>query len=674
MLRRVIGSIVVIVLFASFLSPPLRAQYAAEDIVCPSGYKVIKVAESNRVTEPFRLTFDAAGNLIAGGYGFMFFKVDPNGSPEVLGKTRKYNIDPLEVEPAPDGTYVIRSWITAPVVLYELYKFTAPNTYERVITAASIQAIGRDKHGWFYALLRQDTGSPAAVVRYDANYVPVETITLAAGGIFDFGFNAQNDLFVLVGRQPGVPGFCVLKIPSGSNGIPGPEDPQEIFASGLTDANSMAVDEAGNVYVDIYTRTETNGFSAYYFVQLTKIRADGSVEAGFGPELPQLGGLACRDGFIYASEWARGVVSRIDLATGQKTDFTKDYGLEAAGPIAFDANDDLYTHSFRQLRLLRLNHDGSFSQVGAGTGYAQTIASDGVYFYLGSADLVGPNGNQILRIEPGTGAATVLATGLGGWRTVTIDSFGRLILCSSVNEAGSLYRADIIDLMTGVATPYVTGLNRSKGMLFDSSQNIYLSSGMGDGIKKVALAKDYDPPRDLFDEPLFYDLRSGDPFPPAINYFAVSRQEEVFIPRAETGDVLMGDPSGNVEVLAQGFVSLFSATIDKYGGLYLSDGGNGIFKIVHERWTVPAVAGLKDALIEEIAASSLSKGVKTGLTKILAGVDESLLRGNRTAAIEALAGFKYAVNALAGKKIPPALAANWATRAGAFIRALKELD
>ena len=131
----------------------------------------------------------------------------------------------------------------------------------------------------------------------------------------------------------------------------------------------------------------------------------------------------------------------MDLATLEKSDFTEDFGLDAAGPIAFDVNDDLYTHSFRPMKLFRMDEDRSFSQVGAGTGYAQSIACDGVYFYLASADGVGSNGNQILRIDPVSGATDVMATRLGGWRTVTFDAYGRLILCSIVNSSASLYRA-----------------------------------------------------------------------------------------------------------------------------------------------------------------------------------------------------------------------------------------
>ncbi len=671
MFKKPVGLGVTLILLATFLSPPAQAQYRAEDIFVPPGYKVIKVAESNKIVEPYRLTFDSAGNLIAGGYGFVFFKVDPNGDINLLGKTRKFNIDPVEVEPAPDGSYLIRSFtLTA---LNQVYRSTAPDSYVKVIEENYISAIGYDRRGNFYAAFWDPSVPSVVIVRYDGNYAPTERIYLSQG-VIDFVFDTQNNLFVLQPRAAGFPGYVILKIPAGENGIPDATDPQGVFASGLTDANNMAIDDQGNIYTDAYVRRETDGFSVSHVFRLEKTHADGSVEREFGPELPQPGGLACEDGFIYISEWFRGVITRMDLATLEKSDFTEDFGLDAAGPIAFDVNDDLYTHSFRPMKLFRMNEDRSFSQVGAGTGYAQSIACDGVYFYLASADGVGSNGNQILRIDPVSGATDVMATRLGGWRTVTFDAYGRLILCSIVNSSASLYRADIIDLASGVATPYVTGLQREKGMVFDSRQNIYISTTRGDGIKKVALDENYDPPRDLSGEPVFYDLTLGDPIPPMISFFTVNAQEEVFIPRYDAGDVLVGDKGGNVQALAQGFITPGSVTIDRYGALYISDTGNGIFKIVHERWTVPAVIKLKEALIEEIRASGVPQGNKTSLIKILFSVDESLLKNNRKAAIGTLAAFRSAVLALAGKKIPLELATDWMNRAAALIKALSELD
>lgn len=671
MFRKVSCLIGVFLFCTIFLSPALRAQYRAEDIICPPGYKVIKVAESNRITEPYRLTFDSSGNLVAGTYGFMFFKVDPDGGVEILGKTRKQLIGPQEVEPATDGTYLIRSWLWPPG-LHEVYKFTPPDSYDKVIGAYAIGAIGYDRIGNFYAALRQESTSPWMIVRYDADYSPIEITTLTTS-VRDFVFDADNNLFMLMPSAS--LGYTIREISAGENGIPGPEDPLTIFAWGLTAANNMAIDDAGNFYTDAYIRTETNGFSAYDIFQLEKTHPSGYVEKGFGPELPRPGGLACRGGFIYVSEWARNVVSKIDLTTLEKTDFTEDFGLAGAGPIAFDVNDDLYTHVFREYRLLRMNLDGSFSQVGAGTGYAQSIATDGTYFYLGSSDTVGSNGNQILRVDPLSGTTDVLAMHLGGWRGVTFDSFGRLVLCAIINETANLYRADIINLQDGTATPYVTGLhNKGRGMAFDARQNIYLVEGIGDGVKKVALDKDYSPARDLSGEPLFYDLRSNDPVPPTIYFIAVNDEEEVFIPRMDTGDVLIGDKAGNVDVLAQGLTMPTNVTIDKYGALFVSDMGNGIFKIIHERWTIPAVIKLKEAIIEEIRASAIPQGTKTSLIKILASVDESLLRGNRVAAIEVFAAFQKAVAAQAGRKIPVDLARRWTDRSSALIRSLRELD
>jgi len=660
-------------LASAFFPSSVWAQYRAEDISVPPGYKVIKVAESNRITEPYRLAFDSSGNLISGSFGFMFFKVDPVGGVGILGKSRKYTIVPGEVEPAPGGAYVIRSLVYEKGK--EVYRFTPPDGYVKVLEANNISAIGYDRLGNFYAALQETNTSLFTVVRYDADFLPAETTMMTGRIIVDFCFDAQKNLYVLQRGTTGDPAFRILKVPAGDNGIPGPEDTPVVFAQDLSWAYNMAIDDAGNIFTDAYIRTDVNGFSAYEVFRLEKTDSTGRVVGKFGPELPRPGGLAYRDGFIYVSEWARNVVSRIDLTTGEKADFTEDFGLAAAGPVAFDVNDNLYTHVFREYRLLRMNEDGSFSQVGEGTGYAQSIASDGTYFYLGSSPLVGSNGNQILRIEPLSGTTEVMATKLGGWRLVTFDSFGRLVLCSIINEIQNQFRADIIDRNTEpwTATPYVTGLhNKGRGLAFDARQNLYAVEGIGDGIKKVALFKDM--PRDISLDPLFYDLRPYDPVPPTIYFIAVNDEEEVFIPRIDSGDVLLGNKDGHLDFLARGLINPTTVTIDKYGALFISDSGNGIFKIVHERWTVPAVIKLNETLLAEIRLSAVVSGTKDSLVSKLKNADKRLNEHRVTPAIQELEAFVNEVRAQSGKKIPSDLAARWITAAKKIIQALREID
>jgi len=109
---------------------------------------VTKIAETNRVVDPYRLTFDANGNLIAGSYNYMIYSIDPLGEVTVIGKTRKYNVNPLEVEPIPGSSgYVIRGQSVDSSGHPAVYKFTRPDTYEKLFESPMINAIGFDKLG-----------------------------------------------------------------------------------------------------------------------------------------------------------------------------------------------------------------------------------------------------------------------------------------------------------------------------------------------------------------------------------------------------------------------------------------------------------------------------------------------------------------------------------------------
>ncbi len=87
MSKKVFCFLPVFVFFAAFLSPLLEAQYRAEDITVPPGHEVTKIAETNRAVDPYRLTFDSNGNLIAGSYNYMILAIDPS----VVRLTLLYN-------------------------------------------------------------------------------------------------------------------------------------------------------------------------------------------------------------------------------------------------------------------------------------------------------------------------------------------------------------------------------------------------------------------------------------------------------------------------------------------------------------------------------------------------------------------------------------------------------
>lgn len=691
-MKKIIGLMVVLVCGAMLVSPPLRAQYRAEDIVVPPGYEVTKVAETNRVVDPFRLTLDAKGHLIAGSYNYLIYDIDPLGVVKVIGKTRKYNFNPLEVEPVPGSeAYVIRGYPVDGAGNPAVYKFTSPDTYEKLFESPSINAIGFDKLGNFYAVVR---GAPvpdsnplryySLVNRYDHAFHFVETTWTFEWFISDFGFDGQNNLYMLVpGSRGSFDEGVIIKLFAGVDGIPGPQSQVDYWAAWeLTAARDIAVEEHGNLIIDEYLHTNTDGNSSYDVFRLTIILAGGTVRRDLpSPSFFNPHGLAFEDGRLYVSEMDRGVVSKVvQFGTDQKTDFTGDTGISSPGAVAFDADDRLYTHSFRQLKLFRLNPDGSYSQVGPGTGYSQQIASDGTSFYLGSSPTLSGAERQILKIDPASGTTGVIASGndnVKGYRSLAFDAYGQLILNTEIDVNQNLYGADIIDLSTGTPTPYVTGLhNKGRDIQFDNDQNFYFVEGIGTGIKKVHLMPEYPAPFDVSIEPLFYDLNPGGaPFPPTVYFFCVNPLlQEVFIPQMDSGDILFGDSSGNVEPFARGFLFPTHITFDKYGALFISDAGNGIFKIVYRGWTIPAIVELKDKLLNEIRQSQIADGIKNSLVKKLTNVDRFLDGGNLVPAINLLNAFENEVLALTGTKIPMELAEAWIKKVGDLVRALEEIE
>lgn len=685
---RITGSLVVAV---ALVAPVVQAQYKAEDILVPPGYEVTKIAETNRVVDPFRLTFDADGNLIAGSYNYMIYSIDPLGEVTVIGKTRKYNINPLEVEPIPgSGSYLVRGYVVDGVGDPAVYKFTPPDTYMKLFESPMINAIGFDKRGNFYAVVRGELvpgSNPPRyynlVNRYDQYFQFVETTYSFEWFISDFCFDDLNTLHMLVpGSRGSFDGGTIIKLYAGPDGVPGQSDPAEYLATWkLTAARDIAVANNGAILIDEFLHTHEDGYSSYDVFMLTMINPNGEIWRDMGPDFLNPQGFALKnDDGLYVSEMTRGVISRVFAQGGlQKADFTLETGLSSAGAVAFDADDRLYTHSFRQLKLFRLNPAGGFDQVGEGTGYSQQIASDGSRFYLGSSPTVAGVERRILRIDPGSGTTEVLASGndnIKGYRSLAFDAYGRLVLNTEIDVDQNLYGADIIDLTTGTSTPYLTGLhNKGRNIQFDNAQNFYCVEGIGTGIKKVPLLPEYSPPLDLDSEPLFYDLNPGGvPFPPTVYFFCVNPiLQEVFIPQMDSGTILYGDAAGNVEPFAEGFLFPTQITFDKYGSLYVSDAGNGIFKIVYEGWTIPAIIELKDQLLEEVRQSEIADGIKTSLVQKLVNADAYLEAGDIASAMSLLGALKNEIAALRDKKIPIGLADDWMKTVTDLIKALSEV-
>jgi len=565
--------IILVPFLCLFIQIPILAQNA-EDITVPDGYTVEKIVETNKTPDPRGLAFDSSGNLLVASWVYMILKVDQNGKVETVVQTKRFNLNLEDIAVSPDDNYIILCQ-EQDTKEEKIYKFIPPDNFIVLTEAHNFTSIAYDKLGNFYSCIRETNPTSGRIVRYDSSFNEVENL-ISLYKPLDFTFDDDNNMYVIEYAETGE--GKIWQIPSGANGIPGPEDTPVELVSGLEYSGYITIDNLAYLYVTQWSFEEIDGFSIYDKYEILKIDSQTGSPVQLATNIANPDDLVYRDGFIYVSEFDRGVITKINTSTGQKTNFTIDYGISLTGPIAFDLNDDLYIHDFRKLKLFRLNEYGSFDQVGEGTGYAQTIASDGNYFYLGSDDQVSDNEYQILKIDPIIETTEVIGTHYSYWRSVAYDSYGRLILNSYVDNGN--YGLDIINLATGEATPYIVGIhNEGRCIQFDQNQNLYVKEGIGDGIKKVQLGPTYDPPRDISSEPLFYDFTAVTN-PPSIYFFRVNEFEDIYIPLLEVGQILKGDKDGNVEIFADGFLSPTHINFDDYGVMYISDNGNGILRIL----------------------------------------------------------------------------------------------
>ncbi|MFC2157524.1 hypothetical protein ACFLT9_06770 [Acidobacteriota bacterium] len=524
-----------------------------------------------------------------------------------------------------------------------------------------------DNLGHFFAVI-YDNDLGWKISRFDENFQEVDEFFFL-NRPNDFVFNANNDLFLTRTRGNGE----IWKVPAGENGIPGSEDAPVLIAAGIYYPYWIEMDESDNLYVSHSSQSVDDGFSRYVYHSILKVNANTGNAVQFADNLWNCKGLAYKDGYLYASEFDRSVVAKFNTHTHEKEDFTLDYGITYHGALGIDSENNLYTHDFRRLKLNRINPDGTFDQVGPGTGYVQSLVNDGTYFYMGSYDIALGNGNQILKINPLTEEYETIGSNLGGWRSVAFDSFGRLVLNTVIDSTQNLYGVDIIDLNSGGTTPYLTGLhNKGRCIKFDANQNFYVVEGIGDGIKKIFVEENYDPPRDISSEPLFYDFRN-EQYPDTIYFFDVNRFEEVFIPQMETGQIFIGDKSGHYEVFADGFFSPAQVHfIPETGSLYVCDNGKGLYRISNPCWQkIPALLKI-DVLLKEVQASEIQNRVKNSLTSKLENAIKFLEKCNINPAKNIIEAFFNEVKAQSGKKIPVDITENWISQAEVIIVGLSD--
>jgi len=280
--------------------------------------------------------------------------------------------------------------------------------------------------------------------------------------------------------------------------------------------------------------------------------------------------------------------------------------------------------------------------------------------------------NAVYRFDLNDGSLAKLAD---LWtRTLRFDSFGRLIVTQSSIPAGPTYddfvsTVGILDLGTGLIAPYITGIrNIERGFLFDGDQNFFVKMKRGDGIIKVNVPKEpTEPPFDVTDVPLFYDLRSKDS---EIRFFTRNTMGQALIPLSDAGEIVLGETDGSWSDFARGFNWPCYVSFDRNGVMYLVDHGNGIFRIIGEDFIVPTVNGRLNALCSDIRAKVANTGVANSLCQKVENAVKSLIKGHIGAGINKIEALIAELQAQSGKKITVEDAAAWIKLAGQLIEGL----
>lgn len=671
MLRRITGFFILI-----FLPIFVFAQNV-EDIVVPEGYQVRKIASTNGVPDIVCWAFDLSGNIIA-GMGAGIWRIDQAGEVEVLCTTRRYGFGASATAPLSDGSFlVIGSRLDSPTT-YSIYKYTPPGQFDLQKSDVNpTSSLNVDKKGNYYGFVFYTSPQRGyKIIRYDSSFNEIEIVA----GLKSLGaivFDNSNNMYF---NQPGE--AKIWKVEAGSNGIPDSEDPLTEVVTIENQSRFLAIDENGLLYVPQLEQREKDGDSIYQIYRLLRVNPSTGSYDSLVSGLADPYHVCVHNGYIYFYESDRGVIAKID-ALGKKTDLTSDYGMTAANYVLLGADDRLYTTDFRQRKMFLLNEDGTFEQYGPGIGWTITGDVDDKYIYLGSGpdDALG----QILKIDPVAGTRESIRPSNPiyiRFQTIALDSYGRIGNVALMQD----YRwgINILDLQTKEAKPYVLGLNNTgRALQFDSQQNLYIKEGQGDGMKKVPLLKDYDPPLDIANVPLFLDFRM-EQYPPAIGWYHVNDLEDIYIPLIDTGRILRADKYGEVRILADGFRCPYFVSVDRYGRMFVSDWGNGIFEIISLQLEISTL----NELIQEIQKISLesrtllslssqqtdaSSDFYTSLVAKLENAVRSLERQNKVAAIKIIKAFQNEVRAQQGKKIPVDTAESWLKTTTGIIRVLQEL-
>jgi uncharacterized protein (TIGR03437 family) len=363
-------------------------------------------------------------------------------------------------------------------------------------------------------------------------------------------------------------------------------------AASLDSPNSLAVDQAGNVYIaDIDNRIRKVAPSGIISTIAGNGAYDDTGDGGLAVQASFKNPAAVavdRNGDVYVADVGGGRIRKIG-SDGRINAVAGTTRLNAPTDIVFDAAGNLYIGESGTLLIRRLDVSGNLKTI-AGTGeYLPPVSGVPAI----SAPLRGPfrlaldvNGalyisdenHGIVQMVDTTGIITTVAgtgdqafSGDGGPalkavlntpRGIAVDAAGNLLLCDSLNQrVRRVTTAGTIDTFAGNNNyrfggdggPAIAALfNQPNDIKFDSAGNLYVVDSLGNRVRKIS-------PKGI------------------ITTFAGTGE------RGYSGD---GGPAANARLYDPTAVA-----IDATGNVYITDSGNHVIRRVRADGTISTFAG-----------------------------------------------------------------------------------
>lgn len=315
-----------VVLALVFVCAAMSFAQEAEDIIVPAGYRVEKLANFNPAADVQGLTKSPQGDLLVGSQSYMFFRADSSGNLTRIAHTRKHGISPTNVVETKNR----RMFIYSSRSNFGIFEYTSPDTFKLVMdsntsgfsstSVFSIYEFEGGSEGYLYVLIIDHPNNQrrGRLLRFNGDGDILDTI-YENPWMEDFVFDESNNLYFLeriwdTGQWVGT---SIWKIPTGTDNIPDSSDAPVHVADVNFHARHLAVDQTGKLYVSQEKIPVTDGFSQYWNYDVHQIDPLSGDDHVVAKDLEGLYDLLCDAEYLYASEFDRGVISRVNLTTLQ---------------------------------------------------------------------------------------------------------------------------------------------------------------------------------------------------------------------------------------------------------------------------------------------------------------------------------------------------------------------